>query len=544
LWRRIYFPLSRFKHWRFRHWKPVSIIAGFLILLALLAFRIMSPEPGIGVQIARSPVLLDPARTSSYEEKLINSALYETLVAYDPEKNVSKGVLADRWDVSQGGSVYTFYLHKGRRFHDGTQVTAQDIKTSWERVLDPAVGNCGYLLKNVAGSDERAGGTAKNVSGLVVIDQYTFRVVLKEPDWTFPAVASSPSLAIISQKTAASHGAGYGKTSASVAGTGPFRLASWDKDKLVLKRNTKYAGSRPHLKTLTFTVVSRPQEVIRLYNAGRLDVLAGATAQTLSSLSEKDGQNGFTTFKKPVLTLYFLGFNIKQAPFDKSGLRQAIGLAIDGSAVEQQFLGDGGKPLSGFVPPELYSPAQPGAEQVQRGPDQALQALAAAGYPYGLDLPSMSYGYNDSPGHDYLAHLLQEQLGKVGIELQLKKTPWQDYQASIRSGSYTFFRLGWEADYAEPGNLLHFNFDSTEKHRNNLTGYSNSGFDALLQQARSEQDPARRQELYRRAEEMMLADAPVIPLFQQVALFGLRKGVAGFDVDLLGRVDFERLAKS
>jgi peptide/nickel transport system substrate-binding protein/oligopeptide transport system substrate-binding protein len=518
-----------------------------LLLLVLAIYRIMSPGPALAVQIDSPPALLDPAGASSYAEKLIDSALYETLVVYDPEQHLCKGLLADEWDASQGGSIWTFHLRKGLRFHDGTQVTAQDVKASWERVLTPATGNCGYLLDNVVGSDGFVDSSAGDVSGLVAVDQYTLRVVLKEPDWTFPAVASSPSLAIVSQKAVARYGPAYGKKAGAVAGTGPFRLVAWDKDKLVLQRNTRYAGPLPQLKTLTFLAVSRPQEISSLYEAGMLDVLTEAPAQVLASLScpsgpSPDGQADFTIFKKPVLNIYFLGFNLKQPPFNNLQMRRAISLAVDRSAIASQLLGNGANVLNGFLPPELTPGEQPEASQVKQDNGHALQAMAGAGYPYGLGLPQLSYAYNDSPGHDYLAQLLQDQLDKVGVDLQLKRIPWQDYETAIRSGSYSLFRLGWDADYPDPDNLLYFNFDSTEK--TNLTGYDSAKFDALLQQARSEQDPGRRQEIYLQAEQTLLADAPIIPLFQQVAVFGLRKGIAGFDVDLLGQVDFAQLRKS
>lgn len=553
MWRRAYLQANRFSRWKFG-----LAIVGCLILLTVVIFYNLSPGPALAVQIASPPALLDPARASSSEEKLIDSALYETLVTYDPEKHLCKGLLADKWDISQGGSVYIFYLRKGLRFQDGAEVTAQDVKDSWERVLNPSTGNCGYLLDNVVGSDGLANGSAKDVSGLVVVDQYTLQVVLKEPDWTFPAVASSPSLAIVSQRAVARYGAGYGKKVGAVAGTGPFRLVAWDKDKVVLQRNTRYAGPRPQLKTLAFLAVNRPQEITRLSEAGKLDVLAEAPAQVLSSLSSagltpglqesgaqaKPEQKGFTIFKKPVLNLYFLGFNLQQPPFDKSDIRRALSLAVDRSAVANQLLGDGARALNGFIPPELTSAEQPDSYQVGQDPDQALQAMAGAGYPYGLGLPQLSYAYNESSGHDYLAHLLQDQLDKVGVDLQLKRIPWQNYGASVRSGSYSLFRLGWDADYPDPDNLLYFNFDSAEKQHGNLTGYDNSAFDALLQQARGEQDPDRRQAIYQKAEQVLMADAPIIPLFQQVALFGVRKDITGFDVDLLGQVNFAQLKKS
>jgi ABC-type transport system substrate-binding protein len=571
--------------WRYRF---ILAIIGGLLLIAYAVWRSVNPNPQLVLQISGPPVSLDPARASSYEERLIDGALYERLVAYDPETRLARGILAEKWDVSQGGQVYTFYLRQNLCFDDGSPVTAQDVKASWERVLDPGVGNCSYLLTNVAGSDEKESGASKDVSGLVAVDRYTFRVVLKEPDYTFPMVASSPILAVISQKAATKQGEAYGKTPAAVVGTGPYRLVSWGKDRLVLQRNRRYAGDWPQVKTLTFLVVSRPDQVISLCQAGKLDVLAEPPPQALSALVAKAGSSGFTVLKKPVLNLYFLGLNLKQAPLDSKDLRRAIGQAIDKAAVADQSLGNEAKALSGFLPADLIARGtaqgqaagasgqsaatvtaaesaggqpvqapqaaqgtggQPGqapqaAESAGGQPDAATQALAAAGFPYGMGLPTLTLAFNDSPGHDYLAHLIQGDLEKVGVNLQLKSVPWQNYEAAVRTGAYALFRLGWDADYAEPGNLLYFNFDSAEKSRGNLTGYSSSEFDSLMRQARAEQSDDRRLEIYRQAEQVLEQDAPIIPLFQQVLQLGLRKEVSNCKVDLLGMIDFDHLRKT
>jgi ABC-type transport system substrate-binding protein len=538
LWQRAYLLENRFSYR-----KLALVIIGCLILLVWTIFHIKAPGPALNVQIARAPDLLDPARTSSYEDKLINGALYEPLVTYDPEQHLCKGLLAESWDASRNGSVWTFYMRPGLRFSDGVPVTARDVKDSWERALDPRVGNCGYLLENVAGSDEWIAGGSKDVSGLVAVDQHTLQVVLKGPDWNFPIVVSSPSLAIVSRQAAARWGAAYGTTVDSVVGTGPFRLIAWSNGQVVLQRNAGYTGLRPQIKTLTFLTVNSPQETIGLYENGKLDLLTEASAQVISSLTARDGQNGFAVLRKPVLNLYFLGFNLKQPPFENSALRRAISLAVDGSTMAGQLLGSGARVLNGVLPPELAVDTQQ-YDPAKQGPGDALQALAGAGYPYGLGLPQLSYAYNDSTGNDGVAQLLQNQLDRIGVDLRCRKISWQSYEVAVRSGSYTLFRLGWDADYADPENLLYFNFDSAERARGNLTGYDSTRFDALLQQARDEQNPSRRQEIYQKAEQVLMADAPIIPLFQQVALFGVRKGVTGLNVDLLGRVDFDQLKKS
>jgi len=480
----------------------------------------------------------------SYEEKLIDGALYESLLKYNPEKRIFEGSLAEKWTADQFGRTYTFVLRKGIRFHDGSRVTAQDVKYSWERTLNPKISSYGYLLQNVVGAQEKLSGSCQEVKGIEAVDADTLRVTLKETDWTFPAVVSSPALAVVNQRVAERLGLRYGDPATRVVGTGPFRLAKWDKGTILMRRNRFYTRLRPSLNTLRFHVIADQRDTRRFFEAGKLDILAGVPTQFTVSES-KSSRTAYTVFRKPVLGMYFLGFNLRQGPCsDNVELRRGIDQAIDKRRIEEQLLGEGGKTLTGFLPPELLPPGQQAEEKVPFSKEAALKSLDKAGFPYGLRLPPLIYAYNDSPGHEMTARLVQEQLGQVGIDVNLKKIPWRRYQTEIRAGNVHFFRLGWEADYPEAGNPLYNNFFSGQNVSNNYTGYSNSSFDQLLQQARSEPDPARRAEIYSRANQMIASDLPVIPLFQRVATFFLRKDIKGFNVDLLGRVDFSRIVKA
>ncbi len=527
-----------------RYWVGLTVIIGIALIIFVISVHKASSETNLSIQIARQPSCLDPARMYSYEEKLIDGALYEGLLKYNPEKRCFEGDLAQKWTADRSGRTYTFVLRKGIRFHDGSRVTARDVKYSWERVLNPKISSYGYLLQNVVGAQEKLSGRCQEVKGIEAVDADTLRVTLKETDWTFPAVVSSPALAVVNQRVAERMGLRYGHPGTRIVGTGPFRLAKWDKGTILMRRNRFFTRLRPSLNTLRFHVISDQRDTRRLFEAGKLDILAGVSGQFTIS-ETKSSRAAYSVFRKPVLGIYFLGFNLRQGPFsDNVELRRGIDQAIDKQRIKEQLLGEGGKTLAGFLPPELLPPGQQAEAKAQFSKEAALKSLDKAGFPYGLRLPPLIYAYNDSPGHEMTARLVQEQLGQVGIDVNLKKIPWHKYQTEIRAGNVHFFRLGWEADYPEAGNLLYNIFSSEQNVSNNYTGYSNSNFDQLLWQARSEPDPARRAEIYGRANQLIASDLPVIPLFQRVATFYLQENLKGFNVDLLGRVDFSRIRKT
>jgi peptide/nickel transport system substrate-binding protein/oligopeptide transport system substrate-binding protein len=509
-------------------------------LVVLLTIRVVEREVGVSVQIARSPAFLDPARISSFEEKLVCGALYESLVEYDPVKDRCKGVLAAAWEEDAGGTVYTFTLRKGARFHNGKPLTARDVKYSWERVMNPRLSSYGYLLQNVEGADEVIGGKRRTAAGLVVVDDRTVRVFLKEPDLTFPAVVSSPVLAVVNRELAEKWGDRYGERGTPVSGTGPFYLARWNDGEILLSKNRRHKTAAASLNSLAFVTTGSTQEARRLFASGRVDILTGVPSRVAGELAGDKA----VLVKKPMLSFYFLGFDMGQEPFGrKVDLRRGIDRAIDKEKLTALLLGESGRPLERLLPPELggseNSPRREGS-----GRQEALRFLAEAGHPYGFNLPLLSFAFNDTPGHELLGRLIQEELDSVGVEVDLKKRPWEEYLRELRQGEHSFFRLGWEADYPEAGNLLACNFAGWERKRNNLTGYGNDRFDSLIKEARKERDAARRREIYRQAEELILADLPVVPLFQKVAVFVVRKGITGFQVDPLGRIDFGSLGRA
>ncbi|MGB9792850.1 MAG: peptide ABC transporter substrate-binding protein [Thermacetogeniaceae bacterium] len=521
-------------------WMFFAAIIGVVFFVFVISLLRGWRASSLSVQILRQPFTLDPSRMCTYEEKLIDGALYQSLMRYDPEKHLLEGELAEKWSVDKSGRTYTFVLRRGSRFSDGTPVTAWDVKYSWERVLDPKISSYGYLLRNVVGADERLSGSCQEVKGIQVVDDKTVRVTLEETDWTFPVVVSSPVLAVVKRDVAERIGTRYGKRGTRIVGSGPFRLVRWNKEMILLKRNRFFVSPGPSLSFLRFYAVSDQQKIRGLFERGKLDVLAGVPAQFLLSRTE-DARIGFKIVRRPVLSIYFLGFNLRKEPIRSNvELRRGIAQAIDKQQMKELLLGEGGKILTGLLPLELLSENQD-VGNYQFSKEVALKTLSKAGFPYGLGLQPLVFAYNDSPGNEIVARLIQEQLDQVGIDVNLRRIPWSRYQSEIRSGDVHFFRLGWEADYPEAGNLLYNIFPRYPDDRNNYTGYYNKDFDQLLLDARLEPDPHRRDEIYRMAAQILSSEMPVIPLFQKVATFYLSDRVKCFGVDLLGRVDFSRI---
>ncbi|MDD4261953.1 MAG: ABC transporter substrate-binding protein, partial [Syntrophaceticus schinkii] len=159
--------------------------AVFLVLVFISIWAVAT-DVSVTIQIAQLPDYLDPAKISTFEEKLICGAVYETLLDYDPESGISKGALAEQWKVDATGTVYTFTLRKEACFHNSKTVSAGDVKFSWERLSDPETSGYGYLLNNVQGAKDVLNGKCSHLEGIKIVNAHTLQVTLLEPDYTFP----------------------------------------------------------------------------------------------------------------------------------------------------------------------------------------------------------------------------------------------------------------------------------------------------------------------------------------------------------------------
>lgn len=446
----------------------------------------------------RNPREYDPATTHGSGDKLV----YSGLVAFDPQLNLIPD-LAGSWDI-QSGITYTFHLRPDARFHNGRPVTAQDVIYSWERAADPATGSDTVLtyLGDIVGVKDRQAGKADRISGLTALDDHTLQVVIDAPKPYFLMKLTYPVAFVLDRNNVAAGGEWWRTPN----GTGPYRLARWDSFKqMVYERNDDYYLEPPKIPYVIVQLFSGVG--LRLYENGEIDVTGVSRADVPRFEDPKEPLSAELQSGVSLCTGMII-FDSKQPPFDDVKVRQAFTLAFDRSKFIDIV-------LSGIALPAIgpYPPGLPGYNAELKGlpydPARARELLAES--KYAGHLPPIVYtdsGNGSDIGADVsaLAQMWQQNLG---ITLTVENIDPDKYFDLMHAGQHgQIFSGGWCADYPDPENFADALFHTGAQQ--NQGNYSNPALDKILEDARVEQDPARRIQLYQRAEQIIVDDAPVL----------------------------------
>lgn len=467
--------------------------------------------------------------------------LYDGLICYNPETLKPEPNLAKSWQISPDGKVYQFELRQGIKFHNGREVTAADVKYSWERILDPATrADSAFLLLPIQGAREVIEGKAKQVSGITVIDDYHLQVVLEQPDASFISRLGQPPFFIVDRNVTEKEGKEYGTSNGSVVGTGPFKVKEWvSGERVVIERNPAYFGPKANLNEVQFIFLKNARDGLTLFQQGQLDILDQVPMDQVKHIFS-DPAMAKLLVRRPLLSTYYIGFNVQYEPFNNLKLRQAVAYAINRQAIVDEILGGTGTPLYGLLPSVFFESKQ--EPRYPYDPEMATKLLAEAGYPQGKGLPLITFSYNAGPGHEAIAVMLKKQLAQVGIKVRLRSVTWNYYQTALAGGECQFFRVGWLADYPDPDDLFYSNFHSNQIGSSNYCLYRNPQVDSLLEGARREtKDLAKRLTIYRQVEQLIIEDVPLIGLFSWDALKLVGPDVRGLKVTSLNTVPLNKV---
>jgi len=440
---------------------------------------------------------VDPHGQTSIVVYNVVRHVYETLLWFDDKGNVIPW-LAERWEASPDGLVYTFYLRKGVRFHDGSEFNATVVKANIDRWIDPTVR---VPSRSLLGKIEKA----------EVVDAYTVRIYLKEPYSLFPK-----SIAYFFLITSLNVIKKFGNQSiAEVVGTGPYRFVSWEKGKrVVLERNEDYWGPKPPIKRIEWLIIPEASTRLSALLAGDVDFIYAPPPPDLNRLASDPRFNVYT----PVSNAYLHLSIIPRGPLADPRVRQALNYAIDKDAIVKSILYGLGIPADSPVPPHFfgYTPMEP----YRYDPQLAKKLLAEAGYPNGFKLvllhPTGGSGFINDKG---VAEAIQAYLSKVGIEVELKTGDWPSYIAELtkplKEKQYDAVLRLYGPAIADAHFILYPLLHSSQRDYPNINNYSNPEVDSLLSQAASELDQSKRAELYKRAIEIIWKDAPWVFLASQ-----------------------------
>lgn len=475
-------------------------------------------EQVLRVDLGGEPPTLDPVQATDSQSINVLRSITRPLAYFDANLEVVPG-LADSWKISDDGQTITFTLKDGLAYSDGTPIVAEDFVRSWKRLIDPReAAGYSYVMADVVGGEDLLGvdtetATDEEIDALLAAfgvsapDEATFVVELARPASYFVYIAT------LWVTVPEPEGAEFGEAEGYLS-SGPMQLVEWEHQaRIKLEPNPEWtAGPAATIDTIEMSMIQDPAASLAAYESDELDV-AGVPTQEIPRIQD-DPELSTQVLQGDVLSIYYFGFDLKDpdGPFTKSVLlRQAFNEAVDKQTMIDTTFSGIGTPAHSLVPPgmpghldtEFYPYDQ---EKAKADFDQALSDLGLAASDLALEV-----GFNTDANHEDKVAYLQEQWRQAfGIEVTPVGLEWGAYLDRLGEDPFDIFRLGWGADYPHPNNFT-TDLISCSSGNNNM-GYCNEEVDALLQEAAvlptlDEQVP-----LYNQVQELVMADAPLIPL--------------------------------
>jgi len=454
------------------------------------------------------PRTLDPAQVNDTNAGEYVAEIFSGLVSLDQNLKVVPDI-AERWDVSDDRTTYTFYLRKEVKFQDGRPVTAQDFKYSIERAANPATlsPTADTYLGDIVGVKDKLNRKAAEVSGVQVVDDYTLKITIDAPKSYFLAKLTFPAAYVVDKNNVERGGRTW---TDKPNGTGPFKLQEYVRSqRLILAKNENYYGAvKPKLDEVQFILSGG--SAMTMYENGDLDSVY-VTINDIERVQDPNSPLNKELTIGPSLATEFVVFNTKKPPFDDPKVRLAFAYAIDRQKVIDVVYRKMYSVANTILPPGMPGYAEP-ANPITYDPAKAKQLLAES--KYAGKLPDITWttigaGGSASQSVQVMIGMLNDNLG---ARISIQQTDDASFFNTIddpTKNPYQMFDIGWSADYVDPQNFLDIlcHTNSTQ----NWSNYSNPAVDKLLDQAAVENDTATRFKLYQQIEQMILTDAPMIP---------------------------------
>ena len=473
---------------------------------------VKASEGGTFKYYISDPVAIDHYNLQESEGTQVGHVLFDSLVEWDWDKGDVKAKAAESWEINDDNTVFTFHL-KDAKFHNGDPVTSESFKRGWQRLVDTTMttpGEIGYHLAPVVGYDEMAAGEATELTGLTCPDDKTFVVTLKEPMADFLAVCCHPGLAPAPQ-AAIDDAANY---LLAPIGNGPFMMdGKWESGQYInVKRFDDYYDDKPALDAINFSIQKDPKTAYSELEAGNMDFCQIPTGR-FAELTEKYGSSvdGYTispsrqTLAGAEASVYYLAVNLEDETMANKDLRHAIGLAINRQNIVDTLFEGVREPADNVFPP-IIDKKGGSWEYAKYDPEAAKKILDEKG----LAGTTIKLSYNSGGGHEDIMSCIQADLIAVGLNVEQDTKEWAAYLQGLTDGDFQMGRMGWIADYPTLDNFIFPNFYSTAD--NNYSRYNNPEVDAAIDDARKIADEDERKDAYRKINQMVADDMPIIPI--------------------------------
>ena len=488
------------------------------------------PVGGVMTRLFSDPPTLDPHKTSDTTSAFIIGEVFSGLVTLNTDLQIVPDI-ADRWEISEDGTVYTFHLLPDAKFADGKPVTAQDFVYSLNRAADPTLASpvARTYLSDIVGVTQVLDGEATEISGVKAIDDDTLEIKIDAPKAYFLAKLTYPTAFVVDRSNVESGGQNWTDNPNS---TGPFMLKEYKiGEHIILERNDNFYREPAYIDQVVFNLAGG--QAMALYENDEIDITGVSIFDLERFKDPNEPLAGELKIAPPGFSVSYIGFNVNEPPFDDMHFRRALNLAIDKELIANEVLAGLRLPAYGVLPPGFpgYSDSIQGLEYDEA---RAVDEICASAYAdqetcelartEGIEqLPEKSFYKDDAPriilsvtgtGGDIgidMQVILEMWKNALGVEVEIQQVEWATYLQDLNRRKFQIYALGWSADYPDPQDFLDILFHSESE--TNHGAYSNQGVDDLLEEARTEQDGSKRVALYNQAEQMIIDDAAWVPLW-------------------------------
>jgi oligopeptide transport system substrate-binding protein len=505
-------------------------------------------RPGVAQQILRyniaaEPETLDPAKATGIPESTVIMNCFDGLTRTDPSGNEIIPRVATHWEISPDGRTYTFHLRQSL-WSDGRPVTAQDFQFAYKHILDPAVASeYSSMLYYIEGAEEYNSGKEKNPSGVGVkaLDEQTLQIRLCAATPFFLKILAHQTYMPLPRHVV-ERNPDWALSPETYVCNGAFVLTRWvNNDRLVCRKNPRHWDA-PNvvLDELIFRTIQSVSTELAMFETGELEVTYQVPTEAIARVRSSPEFRS-----RPEIATYYFCMNTRRPPLTDPRVRRALALAVDRRVIADKICLGGERPAYALVPPGIRE-ADGKRDFRNVGGDlfespnvqEARRLLAEAGYPGGKGFPHISYLYNDDERHRKIALVLQHMWKKnLGIEIELRVEEWKVLLAHRRKGEYDICRHGWTGDYADPMTFLDLFVTGNGL---NEAKWSNAEYDRLLAASRTERNAEKRMALLHQAEQILMDDMPISPLFFYVTMYMEKPYVRGFNRTALGYTYFDR----
>lgn len=480
---------------------------------------------------------LDPSRTTEGETFKVTKNIFETIVDFEEGGTEIVPGLAHDWDVAEDGLTYTFHLEEGVKFHDGTDFNAEAVVKNFERWAGGNAEQFPYYNSMFGGFEGDEGHVIESVTAE---DDNTVVFKLKRPQAPFLKNLAMDMFAIAS--STAYEEQGDDEFERNPVGTGPFKFVEWKpNDSITIEKNEDYwQDGLPKLDKVVFRSIPDNSARLNALLAGEIDLADGINPSDGDAIESNDD---LQLIERPSMNVGYLGLTVTREPFDNKLVRQAMNYAIDKQAIIDTFFEGRADIAVNPMPPSIEGYNED-IEGYEYDPEKAKELLEEAGYGDGfeMELWAMPVPRPYMPDGQKVAELMQKNLADIGVTAEIVSHEWATYLELAEKGDADAFMLGWTGDNGDPDNFLYVLLDEDNIGSNNYTYFKHDEMHDLFIEAQTEVDQEKRNELYKKAQEIIHEEAPWVPIAHSTPLLGATKDLSGLvphptGSDLLSNVE-------